>query len=115
MSSISGYAPIPLNAVYAGTKAFNHGLSRAIAVENEEDTLFAAVASSSSSLFTHRKTPRVDFVTVHPGYVATEMTHTDKPTRLRVRWPGGAEKTYPLPEGARSVEAAPDGSLRMLP
>ena len=43
------------------------------------------------------------------------MTHTDKPTRLRVRWPGGAEKTYPLPEGARSVEAAPDGSLRMLP
>jgi 17beta-estradiol 17-dehydrogenase / very-long-chain 3-oxoacyl-CoA reductase len=58
LASISGYCPIPLGAVYAGTKAFNGHFNKSLALEHEGK--------------------QIDFVSVWPGFIATAMTHSDK-------------------------------------
>lgn len=72
LASVSGYCPIPLGGVYAGTKAFNGHFNRSLALEHEGE-----VKANDIRVWARG---HIDFVSVWPGFVATGMTHTDKPT-----------------------------------
>ena len=88
LASISGQIGIPLGATYAATKAFNGHFNRCLALENEGEFKEGNTSvSPNNSSQQQRKAmlsswlrAHVDFVSVWPGFVASGMTHTDKPT-----------------------------------